>query len=130
MKNVVIAGLALCAAACAAPRHRDEIGVVAKTDQVEPLGGDVYRVEAHNDGRSLGIMVLNHIFLRSAETAEQQGAQGFVVLTSAPTADRTGASFTIKLVRDPGPDDHYMNAANTIAEMRPLVYGGCGGLKC
>ena len=91
------------------------------------MGGDVYRIEAHDNGYAVRIQVIGHVILRAAETAEQQGAQGFVVLTSAPTEDRTGAVFTVKLVRDPGPADHYIDAAKTIAETGRLVRGT--GLK-
>jgi hypothetical protein len=158
MKRVVIAALALCAAACATPYQ--EIGLMGGVDAAA-MGGDVYRIEAHLNAYSSPSMVLDYVMLRASETAQQQGAAGFVILTSAD-ASRGGAFVTpgaaittgsaaaygnaaygsavttytpammhrfvkpggivmIKLVRDPGPTDQYINASETIAAIGPRV---------
>jgi hypothetical protein len=70
-------------AACATPYQ--EIGRSGGVRAVA-LGGDTYRIEAHLNAYSSQSTVQDYLILRAAETAQQQGAVGFIILGAQDTS--------------------------------------------
>jgi hypothetical protein len=83
MRNALVAALVCSLAACATPYQESGLsgGVRAAT-----LGGDSYRIEAHLNAYSSQSTVQDYLLLRAAETAQQQGAVGFIILGAQDTS--------------------------------------------
>ncbi len=90
MKKLAAAALAFALAACATPYGEANVfgGVSAA-----PMGGDVYRIQAQLNAFSSPEMVQDYLLLRAAETAQANGAEGFVIVDSRD-ATRTSTIVT------------------------------------
>ena len=80
-------GLAILSlVACATPYQQ---GGFTGGVRAAALGGDHYRIEATLNAYSSASMVQDYLLLRAAETAQEQGAVGFVI-QGAQDASRSG----------------------------------------
>jgi hypothetical protein len=96
MKKCILAALALTLAACATPY---QTGGFAGGVSAAPLGQDTFRIQAQLNAFSNQSMVQDYLLLRAAETAQQHGAVGFVILGSQDTSQSgtfvtPGSSYT------------------------------------
>jgi hypothetical protein len=121
MRNAIIAALVWSLAACATPYR--ESGLSGGVRAVA-LGGDTYRIEAYLNAYASQSTIEDCLILRAADTAQQQGAIGFIITnvdvggvgnyadrqsstiyspSQAYHLVRPGGTMLIQLVREPVP---------------------------
>lgn len=79
--------LGLLMAACATPYH--ERGWANLGVDAAAMGGDVYRVQARLNMFSNQERAQDFLFMRAAETAQENGAIGFIILSEQDTTARS-----------------------------------------
>ncbi|HCK83099.1 MAG TPA: hypothetical protein DHW63_00815 [Hyphomonadaceae bacterium] len=87
MKRVSLALAAVLLVACATPYH--ERGWANLGVDAAPMGGDLYRVQARLNIFSDQARVQDFLMLRAAETAQANGAIGFVILGTQDTTEHS-----------------------------------------